>query len=171
MCLTPWLKNESSQYHTHPSPSFLPQSGRLLSGSWDHSARLWDAATESQLDSFSLGKVVYAVACAQEGPDLLAVAGADLAIRLWDPRASGEEAAPLRLRGHQHWVAGLAWHPERAHLLASVSLDGTACLWDARAAIPLHTLNPTSGKLLALAWSGDELAVGGEGKQVHTFTL
>ncbi|MGH3566328.1 MAG: WD40 repeat domain-containing protein [Pseudonocardia sp.] len=57
--------------------------------------------------------------------DLLATAGDDLVIRLWDP----ESGAHLRtLTGHSRSVWSLAFSPSGA-LLASGGDDGTARLW------------------------------------------
>ncbi|KFM23298.1 Ribosome biogenesis protein WDR12-like protein [Auxenochlorella protothecoides] len=114
--------------------------GRLASGSWDHSVRIWDAETGAGVDTLTTGK------------------------------ARGEDVAPQRLRGHAGWVSALCWHGGREHLLASASHDGTARLWDVRASIPLHTL-AGEGKLLAAAWAGQVLGVGGEGREVVTHTL
>lgn len=46
--------------------------------------------------------------------------------------------------------------------MATASHDGTAKLWDVRAAIPLHTLEGAADKLLCAAWASPGLlATGG----------
>jgi WD40 repeat protein len=57
---------------------------------------------------------------------LLATAGRDKVVRLWDP-AIGE---CLRiLTGHTDWVTGVAFSPD-GRLLATASRDKTARLWN-----------------------------------------
>lgn len=58
-----------------------------------------------------------------------------------------------------------------AHHVATASHDGTAKLWDLRAAIPLHTLEGQHGgeKVLAAAWAGPALlATGGADCKLRT---
>ena len=62
---------------------------------------------------------------------VLASAGTDRAIRLWDATSRRELLAPLE--GHSGPVLRLAWSP-RGKLLASASRDGTVRLWDLAAA-------------------------------------
>ena len=80
------------------------------------------------------------------------------------------------LVSHQRWVSGVAWHPQAAHLLASVSHDNTAKLWDTRSLTPLHTLEQVHhSKALCLAWVGQDynamLITGGDDRNAvaHRF--
>lgn len=53
--------------------------------------------------------------------------------------------------------------------MVSASHDGTAKLWDLRAAIPLHTLEGHGDKVLAAAWASPSLvATGGADCQLLT---
>jgi WD40 repeat protein len=66
-----------------------------------------------------------AVAWSSDG-SLLASAGTDLSVRVWDPGI----ANPVRVfSGHTGDVLGLSWSPDN-NLLASASQDGSVIVWD-----------------------------------------
>ena len=53
--------------------------------------------------------------------------------------------------------------------MLTASHDGTAKLWDLRTAIPLHTLEGHTDKLLCAAWVGDSsVATGGADCKLRT---
>ena len=63
-----------------------------------------------------------------DGQDLLASAGSDGTVRLWDP-ATGDERR--KLTGHTGWVRAVcAVRVDGQDLLASASDDQTVRLWD-----------------------------------------
>lgn len=138
--------------------------GTLVSGSWDHSVRVWDVEARANTETLNHNKAVYCVAAAPGGgPGLVAFGGAEKAVRVWDPRARAGEGLALRaLASHAGWVAALAWHPASAHVVASASYDGSLKLWDLRAAVPLHTLaGHHADKALCVAWAGPALLASG----------
>jgi WD40 repeat protein len=57
---------------------------------------------------------------------LLATAGVEQTIRVWDMQTGNER---LVFRGHTHVVGSVAFHPQ-AHQLASASLDASIRVWD-----------------------------------------
>ena len=106
-----------------------------------------------------------------------AFGGAERTVRCWDPRASST-VATTALTSHAAWVAAVRWCPWHEHQLLSASHDGALKVWDMRAAVPLHTVSPESGKLLAADWwraragegaAGRRVACGGEGARVHIY--
>jgi len=96
------------------------------------------------------GADVSAVAWSPDGT-LLASAGADNTLRLWDP-ATGKPRAVLQ--GHEDSVRALAWSPDSA-LLASRSSDHTVRLWDLATGKPptVIEIDPSGGEDLSLIWS------------------
>jgi WD40 repeat protein len=97
--------------------------------------------------------------------DLLAVAGADGAIRLWDlrsrTRAHVLRTALHRRTGHDSAALALAFSPDGS-LLASGHVDGVVHLWDmARGeAVPVHLRHDDAVSAIAFSPDGATLATG-----------
>jgi len=105
--------------------AFSPNGTRLASASYDHTAKVWDAASGREvltLDGHS--KVVYDVAFSPDGKRL-ATASGDKTVKVWDV-ASGYELLGghelLTLAGHGDEVYGVAFSRDGQHL-ASASSD------------------------------------------------
>jgi hypothetical protein len=97
--------------------------------------------------------------CAVEvaGRQLVASAGADRTVRLWDP-ASGEQRAVLE--GHQGGVWGVcAVEVAGRQLVASASADRTVRVWDPSAVTAVLTI-PVHHDALAVAVADGALAIG-----------
>jgi WD40 repeat protein len=130
--------------YTAPHPA---GSAHLASVSRDRTLRLWNLATRSCLHQVQAhdGAVLSVIALPQ---GLLATAGADGTIKLWDRAA----VARAQLRGHRGWVWELATLDD--HTVASASEDGTVKLWDLRSLACLVTL-PGQVPLRTLSISPD----------------
>lgn len=116
---------------------------RVLSGSVDGTARVWDAESGECLLTLSAGLGASCVAAAGDG-NRLAVGGKDSTIREYD--ANGEPARELK--GHRGYVRALQYLPDGR--LASSADDGTVRIWGA-APEPDLTLTGHRGGVLALA--------------------
>lgn len=108
-----------------------------------------------------------ALADAELSPDgsLLATAGYDRAIRLWNP---ADGSLMRTIDGHKGAVFDLAWHPDGA-VLASASADETVKLWRVADGERLDTLNQPHGEMLTVAFTpdGGHLIAAGADKRLH----
>ena len=110
--------------------------------------------------SFGEGEFTRSVAFTFDGKVLASAGGnnEDFAIRLWDV-AGGQSI--LKLDGHTGIVWGLAFSPD-GQMLASVSSDGTAKIWDWRNGTLIQSLDfPAEVVSVSFSPDGRILAVGG----------
>jgi len=110
--------------------------------------------------SFGEGEFTRSVAFTFDGKVLASAGGnnEDFAIRLWDV-AGGQSI--LKLDGHTGIVWGLAFSPD-GQMLASVSSDATAKIWDWRNGTLIQSLDfPAEVVSVSFSPDGRILAVGG----------
>ncbi|MPY70329.1 MAG: c-type cytochrome [Alphaproteobacteria bacterium] len=133
-----------------------PDGNRVLSGSFDYTARLWDFSDQSQIAELNehfgpINSVAYA-----PGGASVATASDDGTAIVWDVAA---KTPRFTLRGHDGKVMAVAFSPDGA-LIATGGWDRTVRLWDAGTGSPLRTLEHPAD-LTALRFTGDGRLIAG----------
>lgn len=124
------------------SIAFSPDGKMLASASDDLSIILWDTSTWEQVgeplvgheegseceyyDEYICPHQINSLSFSPDGR-ILASAGRDMTIRLWNPTTGESIGDPLT--GHDDWISQVAFSPD-GMILASASWDGTILLWD-----------------------------------------
>jgi uncharacterized protein with WD repeat len=130
--------------------AFSPDGKTVASGSWDKTARLWDAATGEERQVFEgHDEYVSTVAFSPDGK-MVPSGSWDKTVRLWDA-ATGEERQVLE--GHDSEVRAVAFSPD-GKTVASGSRDRTVRLWDAATGEETQVL-VTSRRVHSVAFSDD----------------
>lgn len=125
----------SSAYLVHEarvlSFAISPDGRRIVTGSADGKATVWDAQTHAVVAGpIQHDNEVVACAFSPDGGTIATAAGP--LVSLWDATTAKARTAPLT---HDGAVTAVSFSPDGALLLAA-SLDGTARLWKAREATP-----------------------------------
>jgi ribosome biogenesis protein YTM1 len=180
------LTEEESLPHFRPMSVFLGHRGavsslcwptlhHLYSGSHDYTIKHWDLQTSTATHSWSSGHVVNAIDFSTP-MNLIASGDQDGYVRFYDPRIGSEEAVTNSTKGSikacATWVSDVKWAPSvlnAPHLLATASYDGIVKFWDIRSSKPLHSLDTSSERLLAVDWVPAVAPV--EGVPAQTYTL
>jgi WD40 repeat protein len=127
------------------------QGNVLLSGSYDHTIRLWDVVRAHPITTLSGNKVVTSVSFNQD-LGLIVSGHPDHIIRTWDPRAN--ETKPTLFKSHRSWVRQVQWGTQYQFL--SGADDNMAKVWDIRSTMPLHSIvhstEVAKGKQKILKW-------------------
>ena len=142
------------------SVAFSPDGERVLTGSRDHTARLWDARTGQELQRFEghgadvnspFSPSVESVAFSPDGERVL-TGSLDRTARLWDAR-TGQELQ--RFDGHGDRVYSVAFSPDGERVLTGIAADYTARLWDARTGQELQRFEGHGAEVYSVAFSPD----------------
>lgn len=132
-------------------------SSRLLTGSGDNTARIFDCDTGTPMHI--LKGHTHHVLVVSWSPDdtTIATGSMDNTVRLWNPETGTELGAPLK--GHSKWVNGLAWEPYHLQTfgrprLASSSKDCTVRIWDVVSKRIESVLSGHKGAVSCVRWGG-----------------
>ncbi|KAI9754219.1 MAG: hypothetical protein M4579_004816 [Chaenotheca gracillima] len=139
---------------THFSPA---SSSRMVSGSGDSTARIWDCDTGTPVHTLK-GHSSWVLAVSWS-PDnsTIATGSMDNSVRLWDADTGKQLGTPLK--GHTKWVSSLAWEPYHVQTpgkprIASASKDATVRIWDATIKRVEHVLSGHKGSVSCVRWGG-----------------
>ncbi|HZQ31755.1 MAG TPA: TIR domain-containing protein [Mycobacterium sp.] len=106
--------------------AFSPDGRRVISGSRDKSARIWDVETGRQIGPPLLHTdFVNSVAWSPDGRRV-ASGGSDRTLRIWDAQTGQPIGQPLKYPGG---VDGVGFSPDGRRVVAA-SYDGTLRVWD-----------------------------------------
>jgi WD40 repeat protein len=118
---------------------FSPDGARILTASWDRTAKLWDANSGKLIASFSHQGAVNSAVFSPDGAHIL-TASADKTAKLWDA-SSGELIFAF---DHQGAVNAATFSPDGTRILTA-STDKTARLWDAVSGQPIASFAHQGG--------------------------
>ncbi|KAF7249072.1 F-box/WD repeat-containing protein 9 [Varanus komodoensis] len=155
------LGTERSGTHKGWVWSLAARDGRVCSGSWDSTVKLWDMAADGQQFGEIRGKA--AVLCLSYLPDILVTGTYDKKVTVYDPRAAQALVKSRKL--HSSAVLSLA-ADER--FIISGSEDRTLVCFDRRANSVLQRLQLDS-YLLAMSYQGNQLWAGDNHGLLYVF--
>ena len=132
--------------------AFHPNGDWIVSGGWDGTIRIWDAATGEPLRQLrGHDGAVRAIAVSPDGRQILS-GGHDGALKFWEA-ATGENTQTLR--AHSKWITCADLDATGQYVAAgSASLQGSVTLWDVGASPGCRQLAP-GGPTLAITFSPD----------------
>jgi WD40 repeat protein/tRNA A-37 threonylcarbamoyl transferase component Bud32/TPR repeat protein len=133
------------------SAAFSPDGARMVTASYDKTARIWDAATgrEIRLPIGSADRLTSA-AFSPDGKRIV-TASVDMTARVWDA-ATGQAMAVLT--GHADRLTTAVFSPDGLHVLTASS-DKTARIWDALTGRQILLLNGHAEGVNCAAFSPD----------------
>jgi WD40 repeat protein/serine/threonine protein kinase len=133
------------------SARYSPDGTRIVTGSYDKTARIWDARTGAQLMVLSgHGDRIRSAAYSPDGTRIV-TAGLGKTARIWDARTGAELAV---LSGHASWVMSTAYSPDGTRVVSG-SADKTARIWDARTGAELTVLSGHGDRIRSAAYAPD----------------
>ncbi|KAL8713559.1 MAG: hypothetical protein Q9220_002421 [cf. Caloplaca sp. 1 TL-2023] len=132
-------------------------SSRLVTGSSDKTARIFDTDTGTPLHTLKGHTDSVLVVSWSPDDTMIATGSMDNTVRLWDPKTG--QALGKHLKGHTKWVRSLAWEPyhlrqSSSSRLASSSKDTTIRIWDTGAQNILYTLSGHTKSVSCVRWGG-----------------
>ena len=142
---------------------------QMITASWDHSIKVWNAERQDCLLTLNSSRVVTCLDASRVSA-ALATGHPDCTVRLWDVRTKAETSSwsvsdNTFRPSHKGWVSAVQWFD--AYQLVTTSHDGMVKWWDIRSSLPLHSIRAFSkNKGLALSTTSSTIFVGGTDNRV-----
>ncbi|NQT16739.1 MAG: protein kinase [Planctomycetes bacterium] len=135
------------------SANFSPDGKHIVTGSWDNSARIWNAETGLGERKLERGhtRFVNSAIFSPDGTKVL-TASDDNSVRTWD--ANTGELLPTAFVGHEDRVRSVEFSSDGKRVLTA-SNDKTARIWDAETGQPLSVLTGHGQAVLDAAFATD----------------
>jgi WD40 repeat protein len=128
-----------------------PNGDRIVTGSQDGTARIWDAIKGTTLIALQgHSDWIRGVAWSPDGRRIATVSN-DRTTRIWD---ADQGIAVAVLHGHEGIIHTVAWSPDGKRIVTG-SHDGTARIWDVGAGVQLTVLRGHAEYVRGVAWSPD----------------
>ncbi|XP_063297266.1 peroxisomal biogenesis factor 7 [Pelobates fuscus] len=103
----------------------------LVSGSWDHTAKLWDPSVAKALCTFTGHEnIIYSTIWSPHIPGCFASASGDQTLRIWDVKSP---VSKIVIPAHQAEVLTCDWCKYDQNLLVTGAVDCSLRGWDLRA--------------------------------------
>jgi len=131
--------------------AWSPDGTRVLTGSADETARIWDARTGQPIGAPLQHEGDVGVVAWDPHGIFVLTGSHDGTARIWLAGTGQLVGAPLQ---HQDTVYALAWSPDGTRVLTG-SGDDTARIWDARTGQPVSAPLQHQDSVYAVAWSPD----------------
>ncbi|EIV96140.1 WD40 repeat-containing protein [Frankia sp. QA3] len=151
------LRLSSFTGHTDPPTggAWSPDGTRILTTSWDGTARIWNATTGHH--HLTLTGHTSSLTSGAWSPDntRILTTSDDRTARIWDATTGHHH---LTLTGHTSSLTSGAWSPDNTRILTT-SWDGTARIWDATTGHHHLTLTGHTSSLTSGAWSPDNTRI------------
>ena len=133
------------------SVAVTPDGGRIVTGSYDKTARIWDAKTGAEIAVLEghEGRV-NSVVVTPDGARIV-TGSQDNTARIWDVKTGTEIAV---LEGHEGPVYSVPVTPDGARIITG-SFDKTARIWDAKTGAQIAALEGHKGGVWSVAMTPD----------------
>ena len=146
-----WRRILSGHEGMITSAAFSPDGTRIVTASWDDTARIWDANTGKEIKILEGHKgMVNSAAFSPDGTRII-TASDDKTARIWDAN-TGKEIKILE--GHENTVTSAAFSPDGTRIVTA-SRDGTVRIWDANTGKEIKILEGHMDTVTSAAFSLD----------------
>jgi WD40 repeat protein len=131
--------------------AYSPDGTRIVTGSVDKTARIWDVRTGIELAVLANGATVTSANYSPDGTRIVTTSTTDKSARIWDARTGIQLVV---LTGHGNSLFNAAYSPDGAHIVTA-SADLTARIWDATTGVQVTTLAGHSDRVQSAAYAPD----------------